>query len=112
MGVARIVEPGSGEPGAIDALVWRMLRPYQPYPGPNTVVLRLAFWSAVDGRDFDTDAVIAAHAAHLNAPQHAAARQQVVSSCWFIRFKTPPAPVWLIPGRVWFDPADWFTGAP
>jgi hypothetical protein len=113
MGVRKIVQPREGEPSAIDPLVWRLLRPYEEYVGPNTFVMRLAFWSAVGGRDFDVDAVIAAHADYLNKqPEHAATRANLVSACWWIRWKTPPAPVWLLPGRLWFDPSQWFTGAP
>lgn len=111
MTVRKIVAPGQGEPGGIDALVWRMLRPYERLVGPEVFVMRLAFWSAVDGRDFNTDAVIGAHADFLDRPQFAAERARLVSACWWIRWKTPPAPVWLLPG-VWFDPADWFTGVP
>lgn len=110
--VKKLLEPRPDEPATIDAQIWRMLRPYEEFVGPNVFIMRLAFWSAVDGRDFDTDAVIARHAAYLDAPDYAAERARLVSACWWIRWKTPQAPVWLIPGEVYFDPSQWFTGAP
>ena len=97
---------------AIHPLVWRMLRPYEQeqFVGPVTLILRLAFWSAVGELPFDVDAVIAQRADYLDSPERAAERDRLVGTCEWIRYRTPAAPVWLLPGEVWFDPSQWFTG--
>jgi hypothetical protein len=105
----KLLEPRPDEPRGIDPAVWRLVRPYEEFVGPNVFVMRLAFWSAVGGREFAVGAAIADHADYLNAPGNEDERARLVSACRWIRWKTPPAPVWLLSGEM-FDPSQWFTG--
>lgn len=95
----------------IHPLVWRLLRPYQDIVGPMTYVMRLAFWTKVANREFDADATIARHADYLNRPEHAEARERLVSTCGWIIEHTPEPPLWVLPDVV-FDPSQWLIDVP